>query len=337
MNENDLRDLLPTERRLPADRRREMKERLVLTIEKEEQAARSRYRLVVAGVAAAALVVVGAVAVFAGLSGDDTSTGPSDHGMTTVPDPEQDPEQPPVGPDEPSGLAPRQSPVPSEVAQATANVSGARQDPDEEWRSRLAAEWVSCVAPEEGVPVNAETMGNTQVDFGLLAGGTELASSFGETLTEASYLQWCASRNWADDSVQTDAYAVEQATACVRDSGYPLAAVALAGLSCEDIAEPGVVVREMNEGDLALLNRMRAVEVALAANPNPCPTQAEATEWAEEINTEEDLGLEVSPIAGDGIPEDSDCFQPFVMSWWPTDEDSNLYAHVGMITPPDGE
>jgi hypothetical protein len=68
VNESDLRDLLPDERPLPAERRREMEERLVKRIEAQEKTSRKNFRLLV-GAAAAAVIVGGVVGVVA--AGDD--------------------------------------------------------------------------------------------------------------------------------------------------------------------------------------------------------------------------------------------------------------------------
>lgn len=288
-------------------------------IHTEARTSQRRYRLVAIGLAAALLVVAGAVAVYVGsdVSTDDTPSN----------EPMREPDAP--------VLRHRTVPDAAEAVLATRNVSGevaagGELAPFEEgfWAG-LDAETVLCVGRERS--------GVTQV-MGL---------PFKGLLTEEQLIVECASGNWAEQYGQTDAFIPEDATACVDylpaahdEAGetvpddYPRAVVALEGLTCAQTAVVNTSVgnvRDLTDEDLAQLNRMRAIEVALLANPEPCPTIEEAEAWAEARLAEE--GVEVSvggevTDGGDNIVEESECWQPAV--WWDDIENLNL----AKIIPP---
>lgn len=96
---------------------------------------------------------------------------------------------------------------------------------------------------------------------------------------------------------------------CVREGTNPLAVVALDGLSCE---ETGTDVRPMNDEGLARLNQMRGFEVTVLANPEPCPTLEQATDWTRTQITErgENLTVITDPNA---LDEPGTCFRGLTM------------------------
>ncbi|HEY3140197.1 MAG TPA: hypothetical protein VGJ86_03660 [Acidimicrobiales bacterium] len=315
MNELDLRDLLPAERRLPDVRRREMKERLMEHVHQDVRTSRRNYRLLAGALAAALVIVAGVVAVLVAGNG---STSTNDPAGTT------DPPAPTTVPDV-SGH--RTMPVATEVDQALENLKGE----DTTSRKLLNANSVWCSSADHPGNVTNGT-GNTEVQD----------LEFDQPLTEQALIQVCASANWAEAAYgQTDAFDPDTGRACVREGGYkadnevgndsfPLAVVTLDNLPCDSLSEGNAVVRDMTDADLAELNRMRAVEVAMFANPKHCATFDEATQWARDILTQEDIAYD------EGITEEStdaqlpECgYQPIVV-WhsWGTD---GTVTHDGLI------
>jgi hypothetical protein len=322
VNEFDLRDL-PPERRLSVARRREMKERLMQQIELEERTARGRYRLVVGAVAATLLVVAGAIAAYAGWSEDE----PTEVGPAGQSDPADDDHAEEV-PDQP-GQESRTVPDPEEAAQATENL--ARFGPGA-FEVGPDVDRVECVAPGTQ-RVTRESSGSGQVrDVPL-----------DQVLTADMYVAACATGDWPwyEQESPGTAFDPARASMCVRPGDYgppenrrnddfPLAVVALDGLTCEEIGE-GVTVRPVTDEDLATLNRMRAIEVAVHANPDSCPSVEEAQRWAEDRFAEE--GIEVEAVApeveqGEGLLE---CFQPGIeWQFHDYDEDAGAPTNFGL-------
>ena len=145
----------------------------------------------------------------------------------------------------------------SHEEQATVHLDG--------WRPSLGAESVDCLGPATGKLTDPEVGIGTQ------------ASEFPleEQLSTEILINECATRNdWARSEGGFDP---GKARVCVRDGAYPLALVALEGLSC---TEAGTGVKAMTAEDLDQLNRMRALEVAVLAVPEKCPTAGEAKDWA---------------------------------------------------------
>ena len=84
MNEDELRDLLPTERPLAAGRRRDMKERLMDQIDDQDKTSRNAFRLAVGAAAAGLVMLAGVTAV---LIGDDDGGGPATDDTTPATEP----------------------------------------------------------------------------------------------------------------------------------------------------------------------------------------------------------------------------------------------------------
>lgn len=173
---------------------------------------------------------------------------------------------------------------------------------DGTWRPTLRAEAVACLDTAPDVPADSARMGTTW------------ASEFplNEQLTAEHLITECAVGNdWARSQGGFDPSA---ATACVHVREYPhgvipFAIVALDNLRCEDI---GSDVRPINDSDLARLNQMRGVEVAILATPDDCPTGDQVATWA--IDQTKAWG-ESLDVTGDISPDDglaTGCFGSYV-------------------------
>lgn len=81
MDENDLRDLLPPERPLPAVRRHDMHDRLLARIEEEDRSTRRSFRVAMVAVAAAVLAAAGTATV---LTRGEPDGDPDDTVTSTV-------------------------------------------------------------------------------------------------------------------------------------------------------------------------------------------------------------------------------------------------------------
>lgn len=171
-------------------------------------------------------------------------------------------------------------PDPDQAAQVVENNLEAAAVHLDGWRPELRAESVACIGPDDSKLSDPREIGNT------------FASEFPleEPLTEDLLIEECTIGNdWARSVGPFDPMA---ASVCVRDGSYPLAVVALEGLPCADTGID-IDVRPIEPGDLTELNRMRAVEVAILANPDECPTPDGATAW---VRSQLDLhsgGLEI--------------------------------------------
>ena len=272
MNENDLRDLLPSERRLPASRRRDMQTRLDERIEHDERSSRRRFRLLVGAAAAALVALGGAAAVLTGGDGD----------AVTVP-------------------ADRSVPDPSEAARAQ----------DHHPAPTLDAETLECFGPRSVDQPEPDLPGDRWTSGYLL--DLPLAG----VLTSEDLVAACE-RGYAvstgaidpgdpDDSVDPGG---PEAQVCGREGRFPSAVVAVDGLTCADAAADGVELRPMTDDDLAELNHMRAVEVALMADPRDCPTALQTVEHVEEVLDAEALDLTIridrAPMEEPGTGETSE-------------------------------
>jgi hypothetical protein len=82
------------------------------------------------------------------------------------------------------------------------------------------------------------------------------------------------------------------AVLCVRGVTFPQAVVAV-GWRCADAARDGEQLRPVSGADLARLDAMRAVEVALMADPAGCPTGDDTVAWARQILAEERLDPDI--------------------------------------------
>lgn len=248
MNDHDLQDLLPAERRLSPEHKQQIKERLMQQVQSEAQpATRGRGRRAVAGLAAAAVLATGGIAAAGAFGGPDAE----------------------------------------QAAQVIENSEDAAVVHLEGWRPALRAESVACIDSGRSALTDPRESGNTS------------ASEFPleEMLTVERLVEECtAGTDWARVNGGFDP---EQATTCVRDGNYPLAVVALDGLSC---AEAGTDVRSITQDDLATLNRMRALEVAILANPDECPSMDSAVQWAEtQVEAHgEPLAVRANDDNGDG-------------------------------------
>jgi hypothetical protein len=311
MNEHELRDLLPAERRLPAGRRQDMKERLMLQVEEAEKTERRRYRVATGAVAAAVLVAAGLVALLLGTgSGSD---GDPDRGDVT--DLAENPDVPEGG-GLPDGT----------VEQVLANLGG---------RPILDAERIGCVA--EGTEViDAASAGNEQLSYNPLD----------QPLTREGLIRQCMhGGDWnGTDYTGLD---VGEGVACVRPGGYgpagnpgnddfPLAVVALNDLSCEEAGSPETTVRPMTDADLAELERMREIEIMLLADPRPCPNRAQSQQWARSRLAEAGIDVEVTidPTRTDSVPDGSCTWRPRVF-WHASDSGPGVgtYGVSVVVTP----
>jgi hypothetical protein len=269
VNENDLRDLLPGERSLPPSRRRDMQERLTARIQQEEKASRNHFRLIVAAAAALLIAGVGTAAVLAGTN-EDAEKAPV---MSPAP-------------------VDRSVPDPEEVARA---MDGSGID------YGINAERLLCFTldPPENWGFEAPGWLNTQVDLTV---GTE-PSLGSDPVTVDLMADVCATslRNYLGDQAAPVDHEV-----CVRDAERPMAVVAL-NASCADadgdLVRPGEgEVRPITDADIAEINHMRAVEYALLAPMQECPSAGQVDDWVHEVLTQESLDLEVSIDTG-GIPD----------------------------------
>ena len=308
MNEHELRDLLPPERRLPVGRRQDIKERLMVQVEEAEKVERRRYRVAAGAVAAAVLVAAGLAALLVG-GGSGSGPGSDDPSRT---DTAGNPTVP-----EDVGLPP------GAVDQVLTNLGG---------RPVLDAERIACVA--EGTPiVDAESAGNEQLSWNPLD----------QPLTEAGLVEQCMhGGDW--NGTGYTGLDVGEATACVLEGGYggpdnpgnddyPLAVVALNDLTCEEAGSPEVTVRPMTDADLAVINHMRDVEITLLADPRPCPTRVESQQWAEEHLAEAGVaGVDVTLDQSDE-PDSSCHWRPRV--FWHAGDSGPVptYGVVVVVTP----
>lgn len=275
MSENDLRDLLPGERSLPPSRRRDMQERLMVQIQQEEKATRNHFRLLM-GVAAAVLIaVIGTAAVLAGTNEEDS--------------------KPPVM--SPASVD-RSFPDPDEVSRA---MQGSGVD------YGINAERLDCFTLD--APADWSSEGDvgwltTWVDSTV---GTE--PSIGSAPVTADLMASTCLEIYGNYVNITGATVVTEV--CVRDGVRPQMVVALGEDDCETAAEanPGgpTDIRPITDEDVAELNFMRAVEFALLAPMEECPTAAQVEEWVYQVLEEEGLQLEVvvdnSPIIEPGDTE----------------------------------
>lgn len=174
-----------------------------------------------------------------------------------------------------------------QAAQVIENSEDAASVHLDGWRPALRAESVACIGSDQSPLADPRESGNTS------------ASEFPleEMLTAEHLVEECTEgTDWARVNGGFDP---EQATTCVRDGRYPLAVVALDGLSC---AEVGTDVRAITQEDLATLNRMRGLEVAILANPDDCPRMDSAVQWAEtQVEAHgEPLAVRANDDNGDG-------------------------------------
>jgi hypothetical protein len=238
----------------------------------------SRRRRRLAGVAAA-VVVVGA-----GIAGalaqrdtpDPTVTSEADQVTVPVPPPAE-PEPAPAPAPDPSevpevGAAPDPAHV-ARVQEIFAGVAGAHTSG---WRWPLRAEDVVCWFPEGPMMTSAS-------EFPL-----------DEAMVGQHLVDECTAGNdWA--STQQGAQ-TSPAVPCAIGDDAPGLHVLLDGRACEDIG-PGA--HALSDADMANVNRLRAVEVAILAAPQDCATAQEAIVWAEAVVTRNSLDLEV----GDAPPD----------------------------------
>lgn len=292
MNESDLRNLLPSERSLPADRSRAMEERLmtqidakadepggmsdgpVITLDGAPPRGRRFRRL---AVAATVVIVVGAAAAgtLARRSGPDPTvtdeTAQAGAGAAPTTDLGASPAVVIGATPDPAHVA--------RVAEVFSRVSAAHTPG---WRWELRAEDVACWFPDGGA------MRTSASEFPME-----------QALTAEHLVQECSQGN--DSARMAGGFDATDAQVCVGGADHPVAAVTLDGRSC-DAADPGL--RPMTDADLVELNRMRAVEVALLAAPQDCSSEEQSVAWAEQVVAAADLGLdvEVTPQMPDGSP-----------------------------------
>jgi len=184
-------------------------------------------------------------------------------------------------------------PDPQQSAQVEADLSSEAKIHLDGWRPELAAEDVVCLFPETE-------------EKGLYTSASEFALK--ERLTSEELARECTEGNdWASKLAQDGVgpFSVDTATLCISEEGaYPKAVVGVDGIDCSATPVEDYLLDEQGEGvfdengnpvltyvqarvmtpeDLKELNSMRAIEVAVLAVPSEkgCPTNEEATEWAE--------------------------------------------------------
>lgn len=150
------------------------------------------------------------------------------------------------------------------------------------WRWDLRAENVRCTFPD----------------------GSGMDTSAGEfpmehALTAEHFVQECSQGN--DGARSVGGFDGTGAQVCVGGDAYPTVAVTPDGRSCEAV-DPGL--RPMTDADLVELNRMRAVEAAMLADPLTCVSEEESAAWAEHVAAAAgvDLEVEITPQMPDGSP-----------------------------------
>lgn len=133
------------------------------------------------------------------------------------------------------------------------------------WRPELRSESVACVGTDSPRLTDPR------------AGGQTTASEFPLTdpLTAERLIDECT--GGTDEARLAGGHDPARATVCMRDTGALLPVVALDGQTCE---QTGDDIRPASDADFARLNEMRGFEVAVLANPDGCPTEDEAIEWA---------------------------------------------------------
>jgi hypothetical protein len=293
VNESELRNLLPPERTLPADRSRALEERLMTLIHDKGadepggtpdgdvialEGAPSRRRRHRRLVAVAAVAIVAGVAVggaFARRDPDPTVTDETAGSDTAHADPATDPGALPT-------VVIGATPDPAHVARV-AEVFRARSSVHTPgWRWGLRAEDVHCNFPD------GSAMQTSASEFPME-----------QALTAEHFVQECSQGN--DAARMVGGFDGTGAQVCVGGGDDPAAAVTLDGRSCEAV-DPGL--RPMTDADLAQLNRMRAVEAALLAAPQDCSSEEQSVAWAEHVVAAGDLGLdvEITPQMPDGSP-----------------------------------
>ncbi|HTO00612.1 MAG TPA: hypothetical protein VL068_08050 [Microthrixaceae bacterium] len=247
MIDNDLRNLIPAERRMSQHKKQQLKERIMEDIGTDSTPAQRRYpkRRLVGGLVAATVLVTGtATAAAVWLGGPDPQQ--AKQVVEKMPDP---------------------------VAERYLG----------DWRPALRAEFVACIGPDSNRLTDPRETGDTSASEFPLA----------DNLTVDLLITECTSGNdWARLEGGFDQ---DKAKACVREGDYPLAVVALEGLTCEDAGDN---VRPISDSDLAQLNKMRGFEVAVLANPEQCPTLNQAAEWSRQQITARGEHLTVQTIPG---------------------------------------
>jgi hypothetical protein len=271
MNDANLRAQLPQERRLPADRRNELREQLMATIEHEAETEatgtdkpteistrRNRRRRRVIGGAVAVVALAGAATAAAAMVNRDR------------PDPEQA----------------------RQVEESFEPMVGEIYEPG--WRHDLNAETVECVYPlPEADPGWGNRITATASHFPL--DGTLTAAHLAETCTTES----------GPEGLGYDPFPVESGTVCVQPGELPRPVVLVDVGSCEEFPEEELM--PIGEDHLAELNRLRAIEVAALAVPTDdgCATYEEARDWAlEQAEAAGEEGLAV----GEDLDEGSGCY-----------------------------
>jgi hypothetical protein len=312
MKRTDLRDLLPAERPLPAARRRDMKEQLMEQIETEERGGRRRYRLVVGAVAAALLIVTGVTAIALGRDDEKSdSTGITEEGQedgaatTTLP----------------SGA--RTVPRPDEVALMLQRYS--EYGSGTPW---LSGSEPTCVVPEDMTGTFVEGPGApTMVGMDFM----RFEAPFDRAVTAEDFIAACASPKIQDEhgdeaTAAAGTFDPANATVCVQPGDYPSVLIALGGLTCDGIHTLDVDdARPMTDDDLAVINRMRAIDIAVLATPNSCDTRETAAAHLQQIIDEERLGLDIT------VPGDEEFTAENTPAGFPVVEDPNTLCFKGNI------
>ena len=135
-----------------------------------------------------------------------------------------------------------------------AQVAAAAHNPG--WRPPLDAESVDCDAPGD------------DVDFNAYASARPLA----EAVEQSQLLETCVAKNREFDQVASDA-----AVVCARPEALitrPIVVLSDGGCASIDL-------EDFDREDLETLNQARAVEVALLAVDDPCPSRPQVLGWVD--------------------------------------------------------
>lgn len=155
------------------------------------------------------------------------------------------------------------------------------------WRPDLQAEVTNCLLPGSDAFVQE-----------MLAGRPASGFPLQEALTREHLAATCTD----DDAYASEhGYTAADATVCIADLGqYIQPTVVIDGTDC---AEASPELRPLTDQDLATLNEMRAIEVALLAVPSEtgCPTLDGAHQWVQQNLTQ--LGLDLTVIETDEGPD----------------------------------
>lgn len=165
-----------------------------------------------------------------------------------------------------------------------AQIAAAAHNPG--WRPPLDAESVDCDAPGD------------DVDFNAYASARPLA----DAVEQNQLLETCVAKNREFDQVASNA-----AVVCARPEALLTRPIVVLGDGdCASLDLEG-----FDREDLETLNQARAVEVALLAVDDACPSRPQVVEWVDGQLTALDSGLALVDSRAEGSPPQV-CFGTYV-------------------------